>query len=225
MRTIFFTLLIGLTILTALSTFGQRKELTISPVGFFYPKNQLIHYEQYVGSRQSLTLSLSHNSSGRGTTLFGPPRTDFFAVTRGAIGYRHYVSLFGDEVTLFGSIRAVVDYSTLQLRSDSRYPIPADSLRAAGFSVAPELLLGGKITIARRITLTGAVGAQHLFKLFPTTQITRNRAYWDGEYWTQDGQDWQYKRNVVVDYRRGRYPSILLTIGVVLGKLSQKATY
>lgn len=220
MRISFYLLLIGLLFLTASSVFGQRQELSVSPVGLFYPKNQLIQYERYLNTRNSLTVSLSYNGSGRGYGLFAPPRTDYFTVTRAVVGYRRYSysQLLDGAFTVFGSVRAVVDYSVLQLKSDPRYSIPTDSLRAAGFSISPELLLGGKLTILRRITLSGAVGAQHLFKLFPTGQITRNAAYWNSEYWTNDNQTWDYKRNIVVNHRRGWYPSFLITVGVVLGK-------
>ncbi len=152
--------------------------------------------------------------------MFDPPRTEHFAVTRGVIGVRRYSfsSLYDGGFTAFGSVRFVVDYANLQLESDTRYPIPADSLRAAGFSLAPELIIGGKITLAKRITLSSAFGVQHLFKLFSTGQITRNQAYWDSEYWTNDNQTWEDKRNIVVNHRRGWRPSVLVTVGVVLGK-------
>lgn len=219
-----YNLLTGLLFLTTSATFGQRQELSISPVGFIYPKNQLIQYERYVASRQSLTVSFSYNDSQRGYAVKAPPRTDRFTTTRGAVGYRYYFhSVFGEDVMLFSGVRAVVDYSAFRLTTDSRYSIPVDSLQAAGFSLAPELLLGGKITISHRLTVSGAVGMQYLFKLFPTRQITQNKAYWDAIYWTNDQEDWQFKRNVVTNFRRGWYPSIQFTVGVLLGKRPQES--
>lgn len=218
MKSISFTLLLGFLFLLMLPARGQRQEVSISPVGFVYPKAQLIHYERYVSPRRSWTASLSYNGSQRGSVLFPPPRTERFTVTRAAVGYRRYLPVFGDAVSLFGSVRAVIDYSALQLKSVPAYGIPADSLRAAGFSVAPELLLGGKLLILKRISLSGAVGAQHLFKLFSTRSITRNPGYWGDEYWTQDGQTWDYKRNIAVQFRQGWRPSFLITAGVILGK-------
>ncbi len=220
-----YSLLAGLISLSALSAFGQRQELSISPIGFILPKNQLIQYERYIASRQSLTISLSHTDSRvRNTALFGPNRTDRFTATRGVIGYRNYFhSVFGEEVMVFGSVRAVVDYSTLQLTANSTLNIPADSMRAAGISLAPELLFGGKITLWKRMTLTGAIGMQHLFKLFSTDQITRNQTYW-AKVQSEDEQKWQDNRNEVIDYRRGWYPSVLVTVGVILGKRPQPAT-
>jgi hypothetical protein len=116
--------------------FCQRQEIGISPVGFFEPKNQMRQYERYLGPWQSLSVSLSHNSSQRSFAAFPPPRTDHFTVTRGAIGYRRYFDLIDgyEGILFFGSVRAVVDYLALQLKSVSRYGIQADSLRAAGFS-------------------------------------------------------------------------------------------
>lgn len=190
----------------------------MSLIGFVHPKNQLIHYERYVDSRQSLTISLAYNGDQRDYAPVKPPRTDHFSNARGALGYRYYVPGLGEELTFFGSIRAVVDYSTLQLRTDTRFTIPADSLRASGFSLAPELLFGGKATLFNRITVSGAIGLQYFIKLFSTNQLTRNQAYWDHEYWTNDNQDWQDKRNAVTDFRRGWYPSVQVTVGVVLGK-------
>lgn len=202
-----------------MSAFGQRQELSISPVGFIRPKNQLIQYERYVSERQSLTVSLSYNDYPLVSRWLTPPRTERFTNTRGVVGYRNYFhSVFGEDVMIFGSVRAVVDYSNLQLKSDSRYSIPADSLRGSGISLAPELLFGGKVTLWKRMTLSGTIGMQYLIKLFPTDQLTRNQAYWNAEYWTNDQQDWQYKRNVAVTNRRGWSPSVLVTVGVILGK-------
>ncbi|WP_420151232.1 hypothetical protein [Spirosoma sp.] len=217
-----YSLLAGLVFLTTVTAFGQRQELSISPIGFLPIKNQLIQYERYVDSRQSLTLSLGYIGDHRYYTVLKPSRMDHFWNTRGAIGYRYYFhSVFNDEVVmLFGSIRTVVDYSNLQLASDANFSIPADSLRASGVSLAPELLMGGKITIARRITLTGAVGGQHLFKLFSTEQITRNPDYWR-KVNSEDEENWQLNRNVITNFRRGWYPSVQITVGVVLGKRRQ----
>ncbi|GAB3497239.1 hypothetical protein GCM10027341_17310 [Spirosoma knui] len=218
-----YSTIVGLLMLGTISASGQRHELGLSPVGFFYPKNQAIQYERYLGSWQSLTASLSHNSSQRSFSVFDPPRTDHFSATRLAIGYRRYFDLIDgyEGILFFGSVRAVVDYSALQLQSIPKYGIPADSLRAAGFSLAPEFLLGGKITIAKRVTLTGAAGMQHLFKLFSTRQITNNVQYWSDEYWTNDNQSWGYKRNVATSFRQGWYPSITVTINVILNKKEQ----
>lgn len=218
MKPISSTLLLGFLFLSILPARGQRQEVSISPVGLVYPKAQLIHYERYVSPRRSWTASLSYNGSQRGSVLFPPPRTERFTVTRAAIGYRRYLPVFGDAVSLFGSVRAIIDYSDLRLESVPRYNIPADSLRAVGFSVAPELQLGGKLLILRRISLSGAVGAQHLFKLFSTRSITQNPGYWRDEYWTNDNQTWDYKRRAAVDYRQGWWPSFLVTAGVILGK-------
>ncbi|GAB4043568.1 hypothetical protein [Spirosoma litoris] len=203
--------------------FSQRQELTISPTGIFYPSYQLVQYERYLNTRQSLTISLGYNGNDtqkRAYGLISPPRTDVFTNTRLAIGYRYYIPGLGigDALTLFSSARMVVDYSNLQLQPDATYPMPTDSLRAAGFSLAPELLFGGKATIAKRITLSGAIGAQYLVKLFSTNQITHNPGYWDSVYWKNDRQDWQQKRNVATHFRQGWFPSIQFTVGVILGK-------
>lgn len=199
MRSRFFVFLTGLISLSALSSFGQRQELSLSPVGFRYPKNQLIQYERYIRPRQSLTVSLGHNDY----KSFSPNQTDRFTATRGVIGYRNYFhSVFGEEVMIFGSVRAVVDYSTLQLTAKSSLNIPADSMRATGISLAPELLFGGKVTLWKRMTLTGAIGMQHLFKLFSTDQITRNQQYW-AKVQSEDDEDWKVNRNEVIKYRRG----------------------
>jgi hypothetical protein len=221
-----FALLTSLFSLSSIASFGQRQELSVSPVGLIYPKNQLVQYERYVGLRHSLTASLSYNGDGRLSRFFDPPRTERFSATRGAIGYRYYFHSVFDNggLMLFGSVQAIVDYSALQLERDARYAIPADSLRAAGFSLGPELLAGGKVTISKRVTVSRAIGMQHLFKLFSTNQITQNRDYWADFYWTNDQQDWQFKRNVVTNFRQGWYPSLLVTVGVVLGKQTQPTT-
>ncbi|GAB3700590.1 hypothetical protein GCM10027592_27700 [Spirosoma flavus] len=218
MKKIFLFLSVTLTVNTA--TFAQRQELSVSPIGLFSPKNQLIQHERYVDKQQSLTFSLSYNEKLPNSTFFYPPRTERFQNARLAAGYRYYVPGvgIGDELTLFGSVRAILDYSALRLVNDVRYPVPADSLRAAGISLAPELLAGAKVTFVKRITLTGAIGGQYLFKLFSTSQITQNQDYWNSFYWTNDNQDAQFKRNVVTHYRQGWYPSVQVTVGVVLGK-------
>ncbi len=225
MKSRIYSLLAGLISLSALSAFGQRQELSLSPVGFIHPKDQFIQYERYVDARQSLTVSLSHNGSARGFELLHPRHTERFSYTRGAIGYRYYIPGLGwdEDLTIFGSVRAVVDYSNLQLESDSRYSIPTDSLRATGFSLAPELLFGGKATLFNRITLSGAFGIQYLFKLVPTGQITRNQQYW-AKVNSEDNQGWQVNRSYVTDFRRGWYPSLLFTVGVILGKRPQSTT-
>ncbi|UFH53333.1 hypothetical protein [Spirosoma sp. KNUC1025] len=214
-----YGLLTGLISLMALPACGQRQELSISPIGLVYPKNQLLQYERYVDKRQSFTVSLGYNADSYRLPL-SLPRLERFTNTRGTVGYRYYVPGLGlgDELTIFGSVRAVVDHSSLRLTSDSRYIIPSDSLQAAGFSLAPEFLFGGKATLFNRITLSGAIGLQYLFKLFPTKQITSNQAYWDAVYWTNDQQDWHYKRSVVTSYGQGWYPSVQVTVGVILGK-------
>ncbi|MBD2701682.1 hypothetical protein IC229_13610 [Spirosoma sp. BT702] len=215
-----FFLLFSLTLTTGIATFAQQQELSISPIGFALPRNQLLQYERYVDKQQSLTFSLSYNENLRNSLFFNPPRTERFQNVRMAAGYRYYVPGLGigDELTLFGSVRAIVDYSALRLAYDTRNPVSADSLRAAGFSLAPELLFGAKATFLKRVTLTGSLGGQYLFKLFPTSQITQNQNYWNSFYWTNDNQDAQFKRNVVTHYRQGWYPSIQVTVGVVLGK-------
>ncbi|GAB3988102.1 hypothetical protein GCM10028807_10020 [Spirosoma daeguense] len=219
MKKQFFTFFSLVTLFISNATFAQRQEISISPIGFALPRNQLIQYERYVNKYHSITLSGSYNENPRGYSLL-PPRTERFQNARLAAGYRYYVPDvgIGDELTMFGSIRAVVDYSSLKLASDARFPIPTDSLRAAGFSLAPELLFGAKITIVKRVTLTGAIGGQYFLKLFPTRQITQNQGYWNAFYWTNDNQDAQFKRNQVMNYRQGWYPSVQVTVGVVLGK-------
>lgn len=118
---------------------------------------------------------------------------------------------------LFGSIRAVIDYSSLKLTPNSNISIPTDSLQTSGVSLAPEILFGGKITLYDRLTLSGAIGMQYLFKLSSTDQITRNPTYWS-KVMSEDDENWQVNRNEIINHRRGRYPSIQVTIGVILGK-------
>jgi hypothetical protein len=225
MQKCLYPFLVGLLSLTAPSAFGQRQELSISPVGFIHPKNQLIQYERYIASRQSLTISLSHTDNRvRNTSMFGPNRTDRFTATRGVIGYRNYSHwIIGEEVVLFGSVRAVVDYSTLQLTVNPKFNIPADSMRMAGISLAPELVFGGKVVLWKRLTLTGAIGMQHLYKLFSTDQITRNQGFW-AKVNSADQENWQANRNEVIKYRQGWYPSVLVTVGAILGKRPPSAT-
>ncbi|GAB3957611.1 hypothetical protein GCM10028805_50630 [Spirosoma harenae] len=206
--------------------FGQRQEISISPVGLLNLRYQLVHYEHYLDTKQSLTFSLGyngHDNTGRNLGILYPPRTDRFTNSRLAIGYRYYIPGLGigNDLKLFVSARAVVDYSNLQLSTDSRYTISPDSLKAGSFSLAPELLFGGKVTFLNRITLSGAVGGQYLFKLFSTQQITQNQPYWDAIYWTNDGQDWQRKRSATTHFRQEWYPSVQITLGVILGKRSR----
>ena len=192
----------------------------MSPIGFLLPQNQLIQYERYINMQHSLTTSLSYSGNAGYGLLLNPPRTERLTTTRATVGYRYYFPGvgIGDELTVFASARAVVDYSNLKLASDPRYAIPTDSLRAAGVSLGPEFLFGGKITLFKRISLSGAIGGHYLFNWFSTEQITRNQPYWDAFYWTNDNQDWQYKRNIVANFRRGWSSSLLITVGVVLGK-------
>ena len=205
-------------IFTAFSpAFGQRQELAISPVGFVRLKNQLIQYERYLHAQHSLTASLAYNGSTRGYDLFFPYRTERFTNARTVIGYRYYFPGvgIGDDLTIFASARAVVDYSSLKLSPNSQLNVPTDSLRAAGISLAPELLFGGKVTI-KRVTLSGAIGAQYLLKLFPTSQLTRTRQYWEST--SSEWKDWQSNLNSAVTFRQGWYPSLLITAGIILGK-------
>lgn len=216
--TAFCGLLAGLVLTIGFPAFGQRQELSVSPIGFIQPKNQLIHYERYVNNRHSLTASLSYNGSTRGYELLIPYRTDRFTNARTAFGYRYYFPGvgIGDELTIFASARAVVDYSSLKLSPNSQLNIPTDSLRAAGISLAPELLFGGKITLGKRVTLSGAIGTQYLVKLFQTSQLTQDRSYWESS--DSDRGDWQKNRNEAVTFRQGWYPSFLVTMGIMLGK-------
>ena len=210
--TAFFSLLI-------LSASGQRQELSISPTGFFLPRIQLLQYERYVDSRQSLTFSVGYNGEQR--SQFLSRYVASFSSTRGVFGYRRYFPIvdlgLDDDLAIFASVRAVVEYSTMQLQSDSRLSIPTDSLRASGISLAPEFLWGGKLTLFKRVTLAGAIGAQYYVKLLPTAQITRNQAFWK-KVNSEDSENWQANRNNIINYRRGLYPSVQITVGVVLGK-------
>lgn len=199
-------------------TIAQRQEIAISPVGFVQPKWQVVQYERYVGNFSSLVASAYHNSSRYGLAFFKPPGTQRTSLTEIGIGYRQYVNLQNDLVSLFASVRVLGGYSILQLRSDSQFNIPSDSLRVAGFTLTPDFSLGGKLLIARRITFSGAIGYQYRGQLFSGENITRNPAYWDSFYWTNDSQSWDYKRNKAVNFRQGWRPSIQFTIGVVLGK-------
>ena len=216
--TVFCGLLAGLILTTISPTFGQRQELSVSPIGFIQPKNQLIHYERHVNDWHSLTASLAYNGSTRGHELLIPYRTERFTNARAVIGYRYYFPGvgIGDDLTVFASARAVVDYSLLRLSPNSRLNIPTDSLRAAGISLAPELLFGGKVTLGNRVTLSGAIGAQYMVKLFQTSQLTQARPYWESS--DSERGDWQKNRQQAVTFRQGWCPSFLITMGIILGK-------
>ena len=163
-----------------------------------------------------------HNSSMHGHALLMPPRTHRFSASKLGIGYRRYYDLQNNILDLFASVRFLGDYSVLKLEHDPYYPIPNDSLRMAGFSITTDFSLGGKFYLSQRCTLTGALGYQHIAKLFSTENLTRNVAYWNSYYWTNDNQSWDIKRNALVNFRKGWRPSIQVTFGVVLGKLPNK---
>ncbi len=202
-----------------LSAFGQRQELSISPIGFFLPKNQLIQYERYCGLRHSLTFSVAYD--GEPSSQFLSRHVANFSSTRGVLGYRYYFPLLGfdlgEELAMYVSARAVTEYAAMQLQPDPQLSIPLDSLRASGISLAPEFLLGGKLTLFKRVTLSGAFGMQYYVKLLPTAQITRDQTYWR-KVSSEDADAWQVNRNAVTNFRRGWYPSLQMRVGLTLGK-------
>ncbi|MBD2754323.1 hypothetical protein [Spirosoma validum] len=93
-----YRLFTGLLLLTTASSFGQRQEFSISPVGFIYTQNQLVQPERYVASRQSLTVSFSYNDSQRNYAVIPPPRTDRFSSTRGVA---ELIDIVGSDIFYF----------------------------------------------------------------------------------------------------------------------------
>ncbi|MFD1139739.1 hypothetical protein ACFQ4C_01400 [Larkinella insperata] len=219
-----FSLILLLLVATLRGAQAQRQEISVSPVGFVHPKFQVVQYERYLGRLNSVVISAYHNSSQHGHALLLPPRVDRFRATKLGIGYRRYYDLQNNILDLFASVRVLGDYSVLQLEQVPRYAIPADSLRAAGFSLAADFSVGGKFYLFRRVTLAGALGFQSIAKLFSTQNITQHPDYWNGYYWTNDNQTWDYKRNVTANFRKGWRPSVQVTLGVVLGKLAKNTS-
>ncbi|MGA0558572.1 hypothetical protein ACO2Q8_18065 [Larkinella sp. VNQ87] len=201
---------------------AQRQQFSFSPLGVVYPKYQMVQYEWYVSPLNSVLLSGSFTNAGQRFSFFTPARTKNITVVKLGLGYRRYIDLQNGWINLFVSSRVLVDYSILRLTKPATLSISSDSLRIRGFTVAPEFSFGGKITLTRHVSLSGAIGYQHLFKLFSAQNTTRNVSYWNDFYWTNDNQTWEDKRNSVINYRRGWSPTIQATLDIWLGKKEQK---
>ncbi len=193
----------------------KRMEISIPvfPWGF---ENYYLQFQYYVKPGRSWVGTVGYKGY-EFAELVG--RNGNYNAGRLDIGHRFYTTKIS-WLQLFATGNLNMEVGTISFRPET--PVPSDSLQMKGLMLGPELNVGGKITILKRVTLTALVGYRYYFNTFDAGKITNNPSYWATDDWFNLSGTWEGNRDFAVNVKKGTSFVAQLNIGYVFGVRKSK---
>ncbi len=202
--------------------FGQNKAKQIHIAMPLHPfvaitSNFYIQGEYFNNTTRSTTASIGF----QGTSLlsswftkvrrFDGPKIDF--------GQRWYLNNGKDKYTkIFAGVNLRAEYIKFRLADSYSLKIPNDSLNTQGITLAPEVNLGLKFTIFKKLNITTAIGVNYGFNTHKSKMITRNQRYWAYNDWDNGALKWEDNVKTIDNYRKGLSPVGYLNVSYIFRK-------
>ncbi len=179
--------------------------------------NFYVQGEYFNNTHRSTTASIGF----QGTSLlsswfnkvrrFDGPKIDF--------GQRWYLNNGKDKYTkIFAGVNLRAEYIKFELNDSYSLNIPQDSLTTQGITLAPEINLGLKFTMFKRLNITTAIGVNYGFNTHKSEMITRNQRYWAYNDWDNNSLKWEDNVRTIDNYRKGFGPVGYLNVGWIFKK-------
>lgn len=155
--------------------------------------SKFVQYERYQNSKKSFVFTVGHQSTALVYHMWSR-MTDFSGI-RADIGRRwYYIDNENTKFRPYISVNGMFEKSSFKLRNG--FDVPTDSLKAKGFTFAPEINAGIKLILFKRITVNPMLGVRYYFNTYNTDKITKNEKYWAYDDWDNGNPVWQENRKV-----------------------------